>query len=108
MAAELFAGPSELYNSGALHHMSPYHKQFVTYEEITACPITAANNKVFHAIGMGDLAIQVPNGETSNTVLLRDVLHAPDMSLMVVLICCIIKAGYIVKFTDGHCIIKRG
>jgi hypothetical protein len=108
VAAELFAGPSELYDSGASRHMSPYRKQFVTYEEIIARPITAANNEVFHAIGMGDLAIQVPNGETSNTVLLRDVLHAPDMSLTVVSIGRIIKAGYIVEFADGHCIIKKG
>ena len=48
-------GQSELYDSGALCHMSPFHKQFVTYQKITTRPITAANNKVFHAIGMGDL-----------------------------------------------------
>jgi hypothetical protein len=108
MAAELFAGLGELFDLGISCHMSPYYKQFVTYEEITARPITAANNEVFHAIGMGDLAIQVPNGETSNTMFLRDVLHVPDMCLTVVLISHIIKAEYIVEFANGHCIIKRG
>jgi len=46
---------SELYDSGASRHMSPFRKQFLTYKQIEARPITAANNKVFHAIGMGDL-----------------------------------------------------
>jgi hypothetical protein len=108
MAAEVFAGPSELYDSGALCHMFPYRKQFITYHEISACPITAANYKVFHAIGMGDLEIQVPNGKASTKVLLKDALHAPDLCLMVVSIGRIIKAGYTMEFIDGHCNIKRG
>jgi hypothetical protein len=108
MAAEVFAGPSKLYDSGASHHMSPYRKQFVTYHEISARPITTANNEVFHAIGMGDLEIQVPNGEASTKVLLKDALHAPDLCLTVVLIGRIIKAGYAVEFIDSHCNIKRG
>ena len=60
---------TELFNSGASCHMSPNHKQFVTYREIPACPITAADNKVFHAIGMGDLQINIPNGKRLMEVL---------------------------------------
>jgi hypothetical protein len=108
MAAEIFAGQCELYDLGASHHMSPYCKQFITYHEISARPITAANNEVFHAISMGDLEIQVPNGKASTKVLLKDALHASDLCLMVVSIGCIIKAGYDMEFIDGHCNIKRG
>ena len=53
----------ELYGSGATRHMSPFREQIVTYQKIDARPITAANNKIFHA---GDPQIEVPNGATSN------------------------------------------
>jgi hypothetical protein len=99
---------SELYDSGASRHMSPFRKQFVTYRPIDARPITAANNKVFHAIGMGDLQIEVPNGATSNKVLLKDTLHAPDLCLTVVSIGRIVKAGFTVQFAGKSCDIKRG
>ncbi|SRR5216684_8663358 len=54
----------ELYDSGASRHMSSHHKQFITYREISAHSITAANDKVFHAVSMGNLQIRVPNGAT--------------------------------------------
>ena len=56
----------------------------MTYMKIDAHPITAANNQVFHAIGMGDLLIEVPNGEALTKVVLCDVLHALDLGLTVV------------------------
>ena len=98
---------SELYDSGASRHMSPFRKSFTTYRKIDARPITAANNQVFHAIGMGDLSIDVPNGESSTKVLLRDVLHAPDLGLTVVSIGRIVKAGFSVEFDQKSCNIKR-
>ena len=98
---------SELYDSGASKHMSPYRKQFTTYRPINARPITAANNQVFHAVGMGDLEIRVPNGAESSKILLHDVLHVPDLSLTVVSISCIMKAGYSVQFDQGSCSITK-
>jgi hypothetical protein len=97
----------ELYDSGALRHMSPHRKSFVTYRPISARPILSANNEVFHAIGMGDLQITVPNGSNSTNILLCDTLHAPDLALTVVSIGQIIKAGYTVNFCDGMCKIRR-
>jgi Pol polyprotein len=88
--------------------MSPHHKQFITYREISALPITAANNKVFHAVGMGNLQIQVPNGVTSTRVHLKDTLHAADLGLAVVSIRCIVKAGYTLRFTKDTCNIEKG
>ena len=99
---------SELFDSGALRHMSPFCKSFVTFQPIEARPITTANNKVFHAIGMGDLQIHVPNGTTSSRILLKDTLYAPDLCLTVVLIGRIVKAGYTVQFAGSSCNIKRG
>ena len=88
--------------------MSPFRKQFVTYRPIDTRLITAANNKVFHAIGMGDLQIEVPNGTTSNKVLLKDTLHALDLCLTVVSIGRIVKASYTVQFVGNSCKIKGG
>ena len=98
---------SELYDLGALRHMSPFRKSFTTYRKIDARPITAVNNQVFHAIGMGDLPIEVPNGEASTKVVLRNVLHTLDLGLTVVLISRIVKAGFSVKFDKKNCNIKR-
>src|SRR6266850_6556095 len=70
--------------------------------------ITAANNKVFHAVGMGDLKIQVPNGTLSSRVLLKDTLYAPNLCLTVVSIGRILKASFKLEFMEGSCSIKKG
>jgi hypothetical protein len=103
VADEARGGETELYDSGASRHMSPFRERFTTYRDIPARPITAANNRVFYAIGVGDLEIDVPNGASSSKVLLRDALYAPDMGLTVVSIGCIVKAGCTVQFEDGTC-----
>ncbi len=54
-ADEITGADQELYNSGASRHMSLYREHFVTYREIPAHPITAVNNRVFYAVGTGDL-----------------------------------------------------
>jgi hypothetical protein len=108
VAQEASEVQSELYDLGAMHHMSPFRKQFITYRPINARPITVANNKVFHAIGVGDLQIEVPNGATSNKVLLKDTLYMLDLCLTVVSIRRITKAGFTIQFADDVCHIKKG
>jgi hypothetical protein len=51
---------------------------------IPPCPITATDKRIFYAVGMGDLRIRVPNGESSTPIVLKDVLHAPDMGITIV------------------------
>jgi hypothetical protein len=89
----------------AIHycHMSPFHRRFLSYCEIELHPITTADKWVFYATGMGDMSIKVSNSESFTTVTLRDVLHAPDMTLTIVLISRITKAGYIVAFEGNAC-----
>jgi hypothetical protein len=96
----------ELLDSGASRHMSPFCKSFATYRLIEARLITAANNQVFHAVGMGDLLIEVPNGKSSTKIVLCNVLYTPDLGLTVVSIGRIVKAGYTVEFNQGCCNIK--
>jgi len=46
---------SELYDSGASRHMTPFCHHLINFTHITSRPITATNKRVFHAIGKGDM-----------------------------------------------------
>jgi hypothetical protein len=61
--------------------MSPYREQFINYHPIDPHPILAANNCIFHAIGAGDLNIQVPNEGKFTPVILCNALHALELGL---------------------------
>ena len=91
----------ELYNSGVLQHMSPYCDHFENYVPIAPKPITAADKCYFQAIGKGDLCIKIPNRSNQTTILLKDVLHCPDMGLTLISIGKITGAGY--KFKGSIC-----
>ena len=97
----------ELYDSGASRHMSPFSHRFTNLHPIPPRPITAANNRVFYAIGSGDLKIDVPNGASTTPITLKDALYAPDMSMTVVSISRIAGAGYSVAFKGTNCMIKN-
>jgi len=98
----------EIYNSGASQHMSPFGEWFLNYKPIVPPhAILAANKQVFYAVGTRDLWIEVPDGESSTSILLKDVLHAPEMGLTLVSINWITKAGYSVTFEASTCKIKR-
>jgi len=96
----------ELYDSSASRHMSPLCDHFVTYQEIPPHPITAADKRVFYAIGVGDVVIDVPNGESSTPIRLKDTLHAPDMGATIVSISHITKASFSICFEAQLCKIK--
>ena len=70
---------------------------------ITPKSITAADKHHFQAIGKGDLRIKIPNGHSMTTILLKDVLHCPDMGLTLVSIGKITAAGYKVIFRGLTC-----
>ena len=94
---------TELYDSGASCHMSPYRDHFENYVEIVLKFITAADKQHFQAIGKGDLHIKIPNGHSTTTVLLKDVLHCPEIGLTLILIGKITAAGYKVIFRGSTC-----
>src|SRR5712671_7566203 len=62
----------DVYDSGASRHISPIQERFVTYESIAPRPIMSSNSQVFHAIGQGDIYVDIPNGATSSRALLRN------------------------------------
>jgi len=95
--------PGELYNSRASHHMSPFGEHFTNYHSIPPHAITAADKRVFYAVGTGDLRIEVPNGESSTPITLKDVLHAPDMGITIVSVSQITRTGCKVVFDTDVC-----
>ena len=98
---------AELYDSGASRHMSPFLHRFTNLRTIPPRPITAANNRVFYATGLGDLKIDVPNGSSSTRIVLKDALYAPDMGMTVVSVGKIASAGCTVSFEGKKCRIKN-
>ena len=98
---------AELYDSGASRHMSPFQHRFTNLCSIPPCPIIAANNHTFFATGMGNLKINVPNGSSFTCITLKDAFYAPGMTLTVVSIHKIARAGYKVSLEDDGCKIKN-
>src|SRR5487761_336488 len=98
---------AELYDSGATRHMSPFRDRFSNYRVIPPRAITAADKRIFYAVGTGDLRIEVPNGESSTPIVLKDVLHAPDMGITIVSINRITKAGFTATFAQDFCQIRN-
>jgi hypothetical protein len=55
--------------------MSGHRHRFTNFTEIEARPITAADKRCFDAIGKGDMHIDVPKGDGTSQIRLRDVLY---------------------------------
>jgi len=94
---------TELFDSGASCHMSGYRHRFLNFVQIEPNPITAADKRTFYATGKGDMYLEVPNGETSSKILLRDVLYSPTMGVTLVSIGRITSAGSSVLFHGDTC-----
>jgi hypothetical protein len=86
--------------------MSPSCERFIIYQHIEPIPIKAANKGMFYAIGTGDLWVEVPDGESSTSITLKDVLYTPNLSNTVISINWISLASYSITFEDSKCIIK--
>ncbi|GBE83911.1 Retrovirus-related Pol polyprotein from transposon TNT 1-94 [Sparassis crispa] len=98
----------EVYDSGATCHISPYRDTFTAFEATPPKPITAADGWAFHATGQGTVALKVPNGDQWTTVMLQDVLYAPDIAFALISVARADAAGYSAIFEQGECrIISR-
>ena len=93
----------DLYDSGASKRMSSRLQEFITYTPIKPKPIRAADKRTFDAVGKGDLRIEVPNGERSSSIVLKNVLHCPSVGPTLVSISKIAAAGATVVFQGTTC-----
>ena len=89
---------TELYDSGASRHMSPYKYKFINFIPIQKEILTAADGGYFEAVGKGDMRISMLNGQTTTRILLKDTLYVPKMGVTLVSIGKIDKAGYAALF----------
>jgi len=64
--------------------MTPFHHHLINFTHITSHPITAADKRIFHTIGKGDMQVEVPNSNKTTTILLKDILYAPDMGITII------------------------
>src|ERR1700742_4070392 len=94
---------SDLYDSGASRHMTPFRHRLTNFTSIQSKPITAADKRIFHATGKGDMHIDLPNGNITTRILLKNVLYAPDMGLSIVSISRLAAAGYAALFRANFC-----
>ncbi|GBE90151.1 hypothetical protein SCP_1801750 [Sparassis crispa] len=98
----------EVYDSSATRHISPYRDTFTAFEATPPKPITAVDGRAFHATGQGTVALKVPNGDQWTTVMLQDVLYAPDIAFALISVARADAAGYSAIFEQGEChIISR-
>ena len=89
---------TELYDSGASRHMSPYRHKFINFTPIQRKVLTAADGGHFEATEKGDMHITMPNGKATSRILLKDVLYAPKMGVTLISISKIDVAGYAALF----------
>ncbi|KAJ3793417.1 hypothetical protein GGU11DRAFT_651915, partial [Lentinula aff. detonsa] len=83
--------------------MSPYREKFINFQTIAPRSIGAADNRVFQAVGRGDMYINVPTSNSFNRVLLKDVLYAPTMAVTLVSVSRITASGAQVLFDKTTC-----
>ena len=93
----------DLYDSGASRHMSGHCHHFTNFIKIEPRPITTADKRAFDAVGKGDMLINLPNGNATSTILLKNVLYAPSMGVTLVSISQIATAGSTVVFSSDSC-----
>lgn len=92
----------EVYNSGALQHMTPHHNCLSNFRAISPHPIHAANGQLFYATGEGDMwirqTIEMPErgGFKRNSVhlRLRNILYAPVMHVTLISLGCLERNSF--------------
>jgi hypothetical protein len=85
----------ELYNSSATRHLSPYHKDFTTYQALKPLLyLNAANKQQFPAMGTGSMVIHTPLRAASLEITLENILYAPAVGYALVSLSALNSLGY--------------
>src|ERR1700683_3958948 len=94
------SGHVDLYDSGSTQHLSPYHDQFLTYEDIPAKSFTTPNKHQFNAVGSGEMEI---DGMDILKMKITEVLYSPEVGYTLISVGCLDKAGFSATFGQGRC-----
>ena len=96
----------ELYDSGCMNHISPYRDKFEDFETIPPQLFRAANKQTFSTIGRGDMVIDIPNGDDSSQLRLKNVLYSPNVEYTLVSIGRLDEDGFTALFGHGKCVLR--
>ena len=93
----------ELYDLGAMHHISPYCDNFHTYQPLNPSLIlNVANGQQFPAVGTGSITVSAPNGDGQSDLTLKNVLHVPSVGYTLVSLGALDALGYCATTGGGH------
>jgi hypothetical protein len=93
----------ELYDSGALRHISPYKADFVSYTTLSPpLYLNTASQHKFPTIGKGTLVVKTPVNGCKSVLSLYNMLYAPSISYMLVCLGTLDKEGYLSHIRDRH------
>jgi hypothetical protein len=90
-------------DSGADAHFGPERGRFENFVETPPIPISAADGRTFYAKGRGDVWLNIPNGDKTTPIMLKDVRYAPDMAFLLISISRMDRAGYHADFGGSMC-----
>ena len=86
--------------------MSPNRGRFTGFRSINPKAVKAANKTIFMATCVGRMKVDIPNGNESTAVMLKDVLYCPDLGYTLVSLAKCDTAGFMVVLKDQSCCIK--
>lgn len=90
-------------DSGATEHMSRDADGFVSYRPPKpGQQVTVANHQKIPVHGCGDYQLQARVGQRTNTILLKDTLHVPDLSQSLLSVNAAMARGVSVHFNALH------
>ena len=92
-------------DSGMSHHFSPDKSEFTNYCPLKNHHITTTDGCTFRALGIGDVKIDLPNGTSYSTVILKDSVYVPDLTFTLISIFRLDLARCSALFKDGKCVI---
>ena len=95
---------AEMYDSGALRHISPHKADFTSYTPLSPpLYINAANKHKFPAIGTGTLIVKVPANGGESDLVLNNMLYALSVCYTLVSIGTLDKVeGYTFRIGGGR------
>ena len=94
---------TELYDSGASRHISPYKADFVSYTTLSPpLYLNAANQHKFPAIGKGTLVVKTPVNGRESVLSLYNALYAPSVGYTLVSLGALDEEGYMSHIGGGY------
>lgn len=88
---------------GATAHFTPLRDDLIDFRTVNGITIKAADGRSFAALGVGDLPIELPNGSSRTSAVLKNVLYAPNLMSTLISVSRLDKAGFSTMVKNGTC-----